>query len=113
MNQVTLDGRIITDIALRKTIQNETPVADFRIKNLERKDKNPLYIDIEVWGKEAENIANNGERGKYIVIFGKLRRDTWKTKDTGEDRSKIKITAHRVIIVDKIERTETSDGQAF
>lgn len=98
LNQVILDGSIVSDISLRQS-KKGVSVADFRFKNKEPKAKNAVFIDIEVWGRQAEIVAEKAGRNSRLVVHGELRMDNWQTKDTVEKRSKLKITAHRVIFI--------------
>jgi single-strand DNA-binding protein len=96
VNRVQLEGAIVSDISLRESKKGYS-VADFRMIHSAFKAKNPVFIDVEVWGQEAELIYENAQRGSIIFIArGELRRDVWE-KD-GEPRSKLKITAKKIIV---------------
>lgn len=100
INEVTIEGKIVSGVELRST-KKGIPVSDFRIVNkTNRKVKNSVFIDIEVWGNEAKKVHDLASKGSKVVINGEIRRDVWTTKDTGEHRSKLKITAKRVIVSD-------------
>ena len=108
MNSTTIDGKVITDIELRKTNKKQIPVVNFRLVHNERRRENPVYVDVEVWGREAENLAENAGRGSYVVVYGELRRDVWEATNTGgepETRSKLKITANRVVVGDSVSKS--------
>jgi single-strand DNA-binding protein len=59
----------------------------------ERKE-DPLFIDIVVWKKQAENCATFLKKGRQVFIEGSLRLDQWE-KD-GQKRSKMKVVANQV-----------------
>lgn len=101
VNQVNLGAKIVSDISLRNTTKKGVPVADFRVLHKNRKLSNPLFIDVEVWGDEAMQVYENVNRGDTVVIVGELRRDVWEAKESKEPRSKIKITASRVVVTEK------------
>jgi len=101
VNQVNLGAKIVSDISLRNTTKKGVPVADFRVLHKNRKLTNPLFIDVEVWGDEAMRVYENVKRGDTVVLVGELRRDVWSAKESGEARSKIKITASRVVVTDE------------
>ncbi len=109
LNQVNIDGRIIDDFVLRKTKTKGLSVANFRLQHNAPKLKTPVYIDVEVWGKEAENLAENARRGSFVVVHAELRRDRWENEG-GDVRSKLKLTANRVIIDPgkSVEKTEAN-----
>ncbi len=100
INKIDLGGRIVSEISLRETTKG-IPVADFRIKHISRKSKNPLFVDIEVWSSEAQRVYETIKKGDMVVIVGELRRDIWASKENGEPRSKIKITASRVVLSER------------
>jgi single-stranded DNA-binding protein len=96
INETTLSGKVVSDIELRHS-KNGTPVVDFRLMYKSRRSTStPVYIDVEAWAGEAERFVEKAQRGALIVVFGELRRDVWE-KD-GAKRSKIKITANRIIV---------------
>lgn len=95
INQITLSGKIVSEISLRKSNKGYS-VADFRIKHRNKRAKNPVFIDIEVWQDEAEKVHKEAENGSIVIVYGDIRRDVWE-KD-GESRSKLKITADKVIV---------------
>ena len=38
----------------------------------------PIYvIDVETWGKQAENCAKYLEKGKRVLIEGKIKMNSW------------------------------------
>jgi len=103
MNTINLDGRIVTQLNLRKTKQKGISVLNFRLRHEKKQQKNVLFVDIECWGTQAEHVAANAEEGSYVVVLGELRRDVWeKTGENGsaERRSKLKIKAHQITIGD-------------
>ena len=107
INQITVSGKVVSDIELR-TSRNGTSVVDFRLMHKSRRSNaTPVYIDVEAWANEAEKFAEHAQRGALIVVFGELRRDVWE-KD-GQKRSKIKITADRIIL-DSNPVAESFDG---
>lgn len=118
MNNVVLKGRIVSEITLRRSKQ-EISVADFRIMYKNRKTRHPLYIDVEVWGREAERLNESAQRGTHVIVHGELRRDVWE-KD-GEERTKIKITARQILLVsfpntaraNELEEPEPSEEDTF
>jgi len=101
INQVNLGAKIVSEISLRNTAKKGIPVADFRVIHRHKKLQNPLFIDVEVWGNEARRIYENAKRGDIVVIVGELRRDVWQSKEGNEPRSKIKITASRIVVTDQ------------
>lgn len=96
INQVVLGGKIVSSVELRRSKKGQS-VCDFRFMHKHARAREPLFIDIEVWGNEAEKVAGNTQKGDLLVVHGELRRDVWE-KD-GNTRSKVKITASKVVLV--------------
>ena len=104
MNQVILIGRLTRDPELRYISVSGTPVAQFGIavdREFIGKDgkKETDYIDIQVWGKSAENCANYIGKGSLVGIQGSLRIDNYKN-EAGENRKATRVNANRVQFLD-------------
>jgi len=54
------------------------------------------FVDIEVWGKQAESCQNYLRKGVPVVVEGRLRYDQWDDRETGKKRSKLLVTGERV-----------------
>lgn len=52
------------------------------------------YVDIEVWGRQAENCKQYLVKGRPIFVEGKLKLEQWEQE--GQKRSKLKVIAERV-----------------
>jgi single-strand DNA-binding protein len=53
------------------------------------------YVDIEVWGRTAENCKQYLAKGRGIFVEGQLRLDQWETPQ-GEKKSRMKVRADRI-----------------
>jgi single-strand DNA-binding protein len=53
------------------------------------------YVDIEVWGRQAETCKQYLAKGRGIFVEGQLRLDQWETPQ-GEKKSKMRVKADRV-----------------
>ena len=56
--------------------------------NLNKNDKNPLFIDIQVWDAVAENCSKYLVKGRKIFVEGRLQVNSWTAKD-GTKKNKI------------------------
>lgn len=56
------------------------------------------FIDIDVWGPQAETCKSYLQKGRQVLIEGRLKLDTWKEND-GQARSKHSIVADRVVFM--------------
>lgn len=53
-----------------------------------------LFMDITVWGKQAESLNNCLKKGQVILVEGRLKLDTWETD--GNKRSKVSCVADKI-----------------
>lgn len=67
------------------------------------------FIDIEVWGVQAESCKNYLQKGRPILVEGRLKLDSWKDTE-GNTKSKHSIVADRVVFLGT--NTETQDEES-
>lgn len=53
------------------------------------------FVDVDVWGPQAESSGQYLRKGSSVLIEGRLKLDTWQDND-GQKRSKHSIVADRV-----------------
>jgi len=96
-NKVIAMGRLTRDPDLR-TIPSGTPVCEFGIAMDSGwgDNKKTCFIDVTVWGKQAEFVSKFFKKGDGIHLEGRLDFETWVDKNGGGKRSKHRITAERV-----------------
>lgn len=56
------------------------------------------FIDIDVWGPQAESCRQYLSKGRPVLIEGRLKFDTWQDQ-AGQTRSKHSIVADRVVFL--------------
>ncbi len=56
------------------------------------------YIDVDVWGSQAESCRQYLQKGRPVLIEGRLKYDTWTDPD-GKNRNKHSIVADRVVFL--------------
>jgi single-strand DNA-binding protein len=54
------------------------------------------FVDITVWGRDAENAQQYLGKGRPVYIEGRLQMDTWEDKQSGQKRSKIKVVCENM-----------------
>ena len=113
MNHVILIGRLTRDPELRYIAGSGTPVANFAIavdREFAGKDgkKETDYIDIQVWGKTAENCANYIVKGSLVAIQGSIRIDSYQNQ-AGETRKATRVNANRVQFLDNRRNNSQSE----
>ncbi|CCQ92845.1 Single-stranded DNA-binding protein 3 [[Clostridium] ultunense Esp] len=107
MNNVVLIGRLTRDPELRYIPNTGTPVSTFSLavdKPLSREKKQEMeakgqptadFINIVVWGKQAENCANYLAKGRLTAVQGRIQSRTYDAKD-GTRRYVTEVVAERV-----------------
>lgn len=111
-NKVILLGNLTRDPEVRYT-PNGIAVASFAIavnrkykQGDETKDE-VSYIDIVVFGKQAESCGQYIGKGDSVLIDGRLQQRRWETED-GQKRNKIEVVAQSVNFMPK----RSSGGQS-
>jgi single-strand DNA-binding protein len=105
-NKVILMGNLTRDPEVRYT-PNGSAVANFAIavnrkyKQGEETKEEVSYIDIVVFGKQAENCGQYLNKGDAALIEGRLQQRRWDDKDTGAKRSKVEVAAQSVTFMPK------------
>ena len=92
MNNITLVGRLATDVDLQ-SVTGGSQVATFIIA-VDRNDSEADFFRIKMWNSQAEAAAENLVKGRRIAVEGSLRQDAYE-KD-GEERRSVSIVARRV-----------------
>ena len=86
-----------------KTTQSGYTVANFAmVVKTGGENQDDMWVDVEAWGNLAENIVSSfptDRKTVRVTVEGKLKKDTWEDKSTGQNRSKIYVTANNVAIV--------------
>lgn len=54
-----------------------------------------VFVNVTCWGKTAEYVGENFNKGRAVMVEGRLKSDEWETQG-GEKRNKLSITADRV-----------------
>ena len=67
------------------------------------------YIDIDVWGPQAESCRQYLQKGRPILVEGRLKLDTWDDA-SGQKRSKHSIVADRVVFLGSNVNAQTEAG---
>jgi single-strand DNA-binding protein len=99
-NKVLLMGNLTRDPELRFT-SNGSALAKFglavnrKYKAGEEWKEEVCFVDITVWGKQAENCAEYLSKGRPVFIEGRLQFSTWETDD-GQKRNKLEVVANTV-----------------
>lgn len=107
INKVILVGRLGKDPETRSTPGGQT-VAKFTVatdekftdKSGERQERTEWH-DIEAWARLGEICGQYLRKGSLVYIEGSIRTDTWDDKETGQKRSRKKIVAREMKMLDR------------
>src|SRR5436190_20313666 len=109
-NKIILVGNLTRDPVLRY-LPSQMAVADFglavnhkfRTKTGEDREE-VLFIDCSIFGKGAEVINQYCQKGRPLLVEGRLRYETWEDKQGGGKRSKHSVA------VDNFQLLGSRDG---
>jgi single-strand DNA-binding protein len=60
------------------------------------KKEEVTFVDVDIFGRTAENVSQYMRKGRPILIEGRLKLDQWDDKATGQKRSKLGVIAETV-----------------
>jgi len=101
-NKVVLVGNLTRDPELRYTPKG-TAIAkvglavNHKWRNEAGETKEEVtFVDIEVWGRTAENVGQYMRKGSSMLVEGRLKLETWDDKQTNQKRSKMLVVGETV-----------------
>ena len=110
INTVNLVGRAGREPDVRY-FESGSTVANFTLAvNRRSRDEEPDWFNLEIWGKQAQIAADYVRKGSLIGITGSLKIDSWKDKNTGEDRYKPVIRVDRLNLLGSKKDNETNNN---
>ena len=99
MNKVELVGRLTAKPELRYTASNMAyarfSVAITRTYSNAQGERGTDFINVVVWGKQAENVANYLDKGRLVGVEGSIQTGSYTDKD-GNKRNSFDVRADRV-----------------
>jgi single-strand DNA-binding protein len=97
LNKVMLIGNLTRDPEIRYTPKGtaiaEIGLAVNRNYTTESGEKREevTFVDVELWGRQAEIAGEYLKKGRPVFIEGRLKLDTWEDKQTGQKKSKMRV----------------------
>ncbi|MBJ7326578.1 MAG: single-stranded DNA-binding protein [Chthoniobacterales bacterium] len=79
----TPKGSAVTDLGLA--------VNRFYTTDNGEKREETTFVDVTMWGRQAEIAGEYLKKGRPVFIEGRLQLDTWDDKQTGQKRSKLRV----------------------
>lgn len=117
-NHVTLVGNLCRDPELRYTPKG-TAIAKISIacnrqwttESGEKKEA-VTFINIDVWGRTAENLAQYKRKGEPLLIEGRIESESWDDKQTNEKKFRTYVVAEKVIYLYSARGSQAGDEAA-
>ncbi len=111
INSVTLVGRAGRDPEVRY-FESGTVVANLTMAvNRRNREDEPDWFNLEIWGKQAQVAADYVKKGSLIGVTGSFKLDSWKDRNTGEDRHKPVVRVDRLELLGSKRDSENSNFQ--
>lgn len=104
LNVIVLIGRLTKDPELRYTSSGKA-VATLRLA-VDRGTTNPQgeketdFIDVVVWERQAETVANYLQKGRLVAVQGRLQIRSYETQE-GQRRERAEVVATTVRFLDR------------
>lgn len=103
MNNITISGNVTRDPVLRFTT-DQTPVTNFGIASTPRyqddngewTDGDTVFLDVAVFGSQAENVAKSLSTGNTVLVTGKVKATSFTPKDSDTEVTRLAINADDV-----------------
>ncbi len=99
-NQVILMGNLTRDPELKAIPSGQSVVSFSLALNRSYKDQSGEwkeatdYVDITAWGPLAERVAQYCQKGKQVLVNGRIQSRSW--EQDGQKRSKVEVLAQDV-----------------
>lgn len=102
LNKVMLIGNLTRDPEIKYTPKGQA-IAElamainrrYTTESGEKRDET-TYVDVTLWGRLAEIAKDYLSKGRPVYIEGRLTLDTWDDKQTGQKRSKLRVTGDQM-----------------
>ena len=108
-NNCTFLGNASADATPVKQV-NGKDVASFRIAVNKGKDKDPLWVNVDVWGKASERAATV-KKGDSVIVVGRIDLETYTTKQ-GQPGASLKLAADSFAFASRKEAPAAAGNQA-
>ena len=102
INKVMLIGNLTRDPEVKQTPSGVAVSTlgiavneSFRNRNGEKVERT-VFVDVDVWDRQAETCAEYLSKGSPAYVEGRLQLDEWDDKETGKKRTRLKVRADRV-----------------
>jgi single-strand DNA-binding protein len=102
-NKVILIGNLTRDPQVKRTpagqAVTELGLAVNRTwwdKQANQKKEETTFVDVTLWGRDAEVAGEYLSKGRPVMIEGRLQYDSWEDKQTGQKRSRLRVVCEKM-----------------
>lgn len=110
MNKVFLIGRLSKDIELRYTQSNKAVASTTIAVNRQKKEDGADFINLVVWGKQAENLHNYQKKGNQIAVDGRIQTRNYEDSN-GNKRYVTEVIAENIKFLDSKKEENAQNNQ--
>jgi single-strand DNA-binding protein len=110
MNCITLVGRAGRDPEVRY-FESGTVVANLTLAVNRRKDEDPDWFNLEIWGKQAQVAADYVRKGSQIGVIGSCHIEKWTDRTTGQERTNPVVRVDRLQLLGSKKDSESPAQQ--
>ncbi|GHT21976.1 single-stranded DNA-binding protein [Planctomycetales bacterium] len=89
-------GLAVTDIGLAVNDRRKTQTGEWIDE--------ATFVDITLWGRQAEIASEYTKKGSPLLVEGRLKLDTWESD--GQKRSKLKVIGEKIVLLGVNSRNE-------
>ncbi|TWT57226.1 Single-stranded DNA-binding protein [Thalassoglobus neptunius] len=105
-NKVILVGNLTRDPQVKYTTGGSA-VAEIGLavnrtwfdKKTDQKKEDVTFVDVTLWGRQAEVAGEYLGKGRSLLIEGRLQLDQWEDKETGKKRSKLRVIGENMTML--------------
>jgi len=102
-NKVVIIGNLTRDPQVKSTTKG-TSVCELGLavnttwfdKQSNTKKEDTTFVDVVLFGRQAELAGEYLTKGKSCLIDGRLKSESWSDKETGQKRSKLVVVAENM-----------------
>ncbi len=119
LNKVMIMGNLTRDPELKHLPNNNMAVVSMGVavnrqwtdRTTNEKREETTFVDCEAFARTAEVINQYMKKGSPIYIEGRLKLDQWQDRETGGNRSKLKVIIENFQFLDS--RREREGGESY
>ena len=107
LNKVMLIGNLTRD-PMPRALASGTQLSEFgiacnrRYRSQQGEDReDTCFVDCEAWGNVADQANRTLTKGACVYVEGRLRMDSWQDKNTGQNRTRLKVVVETLQPIDR------------